>query len=422
MRRPSKARSHKPSGESQRLIQLAQATLAAGSRIEERLWERQLDAALNKQMVTGHQQNIDSALDLLFQQDPAAYEALMDAAESTAESSSLQHEGKQFEALLVAVPVLAWTRYSISSGPIPGELQNTLAAHLYAHLLAADTRLAVSPVLYAIDQLPRSHAETHTLLQKLAHAALDGKPVRAPSSLPETAPFLADTRYLLAAVVTSPGGPFFRWQAAEAGTDILDARMEAYIEWKKQTQPNIERLLPGCGVELLLPEAYFVACREADKRIRPISVHAAVHYLTQLLSIEPTMLSAIVGGFAGEQSEGNIDEYRISFSLKQEREVVYGVVWPLYGDESGTEEPLDSLMARDLIAGKPPSSEDQTPIQQIFTLLREAGVADIKHHGEVFPMEFCDDCGSPLFCDQDAELVHAEMPEDVAEAPPSRLH
>lgn len=422
MRRPAKSRSHKPSAESQRLIQLSQATLAAGSRMEERLWEKRLDTALHRQMQSGHQQNIDSALDHLFQSDLPAYEVLMDSAESASESTSFEHEGQQYEALLVAIPILAWTRYSIAAGSISSEVVNTLGAHLHGHLLADHTRLALAPMLYSIDQLPRSHAETYSMLQKMASAALDGKPLKAPSSWSETAPFLADTRYLLAAVIAPAGGAFFRWQMADAGNDIGSERLEAYLEWKKQTLPNIERLLPGCGVELLLPEAYFVACREGDKRIRPVSVHAAVNYITQLLSIAPSGLSAIVGGFAGEQSEGRVDEYRISFSLKQEREVIYGIVWPLYGDESGDEEPLDSLMARDLIAGKPAASDEQTPLQQVITLLREAGIADIKHHHETFPMEFCDDCGAPLFADQDAELVHAEMPEDVIEAPAQHLH
>ncbi len=421
MRRSGKTKSPKPSAESLRLIQLAQAALSAGSRMEERLWERQLDASLHKQMVTGHQQNIDSALDHLFQIDPAAYEALMDSAESASESCTVEHEGQTFEALLVAVPILAWTRYSIYSGPIAADMINTLSAHLYAHLLAPETRLAMAPTLFAIDQLPRSHAETSSLLHKMASAALDGKPLRPMANPPQTAPFLADTRYLLASVVTKPGGAFFRWQTADAGSDIIAAREQALQQWMNQTLPNVERLLPGCGVELLLPEAYFVACREGDKRIRPISVHAAVHYLTHLLSVEGNALSATIGGFSGEQSEGRIDEYRIGFSLAQERDIIYGIVWPLYGDESGEEEPLDGLMARDLIAGKPVSSEEQTPIQQIITLLRENGIADIKHHTEIFPLDFCEDCGSPLFADQDAEMVHAEMPEDVTETP-THLH
>ena len=29
-------------------------------------------------------------------------------------------------------------------------------------------------------------------------------------------------------------------------------------------------------------------------------------------------------------------------------------------------------------------------------------------------MEFCDDCGAPLYPNAEAELVHAEMPEQAA--------
>jgi hypothetical protein len=31
-------------------------------------------------------------------------------------------------------------------------------------------------------------------------------------------------------------------------------------------------------------------------------------------------------------------------------------------------------------------------------------------------MESCEDCGAPLYLDLEADLVHAEMPEDAAPA------
>jgi hypothetical protein len=39
-------------------------------------------------------------------------------------------------------------------------------------------------------------------------------------------------------------------------------------------------------------------------------------------------------------------------------------------------------------------------------------VVFLDHH---FPMEFCDDCGAPMYPNPEGELVHAEMPEQ----PPS---
>jgi len=53
--------------------------------------------------------------------------------------------------------------------------------------------------------------------------------------------------------------------------------------------------------------------------------------------------------------------------------------------------------------------------------LRANGVTDIMRHQERFPMEFCEDCGAPLFCDREGELVHAELPEDTPQ-PSGHLH
>ena len=57
---------------------------------------------------------------------------------------------------------------------------------------------------------------------------------------------------------------------------------------------------------------------------------------------------------------------------------------------------------------------------QIFQLLRELGISYEKTAVERFAMEFCEDCGAPLFADTNGELVHAEMPEDARKE--TRLH
>jgi len=38
-----------------------------------------------------------------------------------------------------------------------------------------------------------------------------------------------------------------------------------------------------------------------------------------------------------------------------------------------------------------------------------------------FPLEFCDDCGAPLYPNEDGEPVHPEMPEQPA-SPSAHLH
>ncbi|HEY8606128.1 MAG TPA: DUF2863 family protein [Noviherbaspirillum sp.] len=408
MRRSSKSSHNRLSADSQRLVTAAQGMVQSASRLEERLWEHVLDTLLHKTLKGNHQDTVDSALDHLFRSDLAAYDALMEAVEAGSESCSVEHDGVQYHALLIAVPILAWTRFSIGSGSISEDMCTTLGAHLHGHLLAPDARLALLPNLYAIDQLPRSHAETFSLVQRLAQAAVKGTAPRATGNAPETAPFLADTRYLLAAVAAPAGKALFAWQA-----DLNPAGREHALErWRKQAAPNIASLLPGCGVELLMPEAYYVACREADRQIRPISIRAAVHYLTNALGVDPTGLRAIVGGFTEDPSGERIDEYRIGFTLRQNPEVVYGVVWPLYGQEDDDEVAENSFEG--LTSPEVLDSDLRTPVEEITALLRACGVTHIKRHPEHFPMEFCDDCGAPLYPDADADLVHAEMPEDVA--------
>lgn len=407
MRHLSKSSSHKLSADSLRLMNFCRAVLQSGSRLEQRTWERHLENLLDKLLKGGHQNTLETALNQLFTSEPDAYEVLMDAAEASSESCMIERDGVAYDALLIALPILAWTRYSIPSGTIPADVLNPLGAHLHAHVLAADVKAAIAPTLFSIDQLPHTHAEIFALCRQMAQAALQNMPLSALTKAPETAPFLADTRYLLATVVAPAGMPLFNWQAAAGQADYSGARAAALKQWRLQATPNIARFTPGCGIELLLPDAYFIACREADKQIRPASIRAADFYLTSTLGVESQDLQASIGAFA-EAIDGNIDEYRIGFSVGQNPEIVYGVVWPLYGEEDD-QAAVDASGAPVLQSAG--AEQDKTPIEEILTLLRECGITRIKRHRERFLMEFCEDCGAPLYPDQDAELVHAEMPE-----------
>ncbi len=381
----------------------------ASSRIEARSWEARLDALLQKQLAHQQQQAIDNSLDHLFHTDLDAYDALLDSVEAISSSCTLDHEGKRIDALLVAVPILAWTRFSIPSGQINPAALQAITTQLYGHILASNTRAAVAPVLFSIDQLPRSYCDNYEMTRQMADAALSGKPVLVPAALSETAPFLADTRYLILAVTAESGQPLLRWQEEEASNNRQALAQTALTQWQLQAGPNLQTLLPGCGIELLLPAAYYVACREADKAIRPISLRAAAHYLTHTLAVEAAQLSVVIAAVGDETSDIRIDEFRISYSLADSEDVVYGVVWPLYDEESA-----DEVIAS-MVHQRPGSSLTMTPIQQIVGVLRETGIIRIQQIEGVLPPEYCEDCGAPLFSDSNEEMVHAEMPEDAGQ-------
>lgn len=52
------------------------------------------------------------------------------------------------------------------------------------------------------------------------------------------------------------------------------------------------------------------------------------------------------------------------------------------------------------------------PLDTIRKELRAAGVAEITELKELFAMEYCDDCGVPLFATPDGEVVHAGVPDE----------
>ena len=413
MRRPSKDSPQKLSADSARLLTLSQGLVQAASRIEERAWEHSLDAQLQKLLKGGHQDTIDTTLSCLFKDDLNAYDVLMDCVEAVSESCVISHEhegvARRYDALLVALPILAWTRFSIASGAVAADQVATLSSHFSAHLLADGAQMAMAPTLFSIDQLPRTHAETWAKLQKLAQAGLKGSALKVLAKVPETAPFLADTRYLLVAVMAPVGAPLFRWQTPASQLNFMAERAAALAQWRLQATPTITRLLPGCGIELLLPEAYYTACREADKLIRPVSIRAAVHYLTHTLALEADQLRAVIAGFGEEAADGQIDEYRVGFTLRQSPEVIYGIVWPLYGQEDEDGTPAEGLLQ----VGMTGIDQQKAPLDDIIGHLSAAGITQIKRHSERFVAEFCDDCGAPLFADPSGELVHPEMPEDT---------
>ncbi len=105
----------------------------------------------------------------------------------------------------------------------------------------------------------------------------------------------------------------------------------------------------------------------------------------------------MVAGFGEER----VDEYRVGFTVDGDSHVAHGVVWPLYGreDESARPGPIEDLLAE----------------------LSQCGVTEVKKLTGTFEPEYCDDCGAPLFANPEAEIVHAELPEE-ADSPAAHFH
>lgn len=387
--------SQRSSPDVERLVADAISLAASGSQVEDRFWEERLNVRLMRLLKSQNQNAIDAALDQTFRINTVAFEVLADSAETLAESLNLEHEGQSWDALLLALPIVAHTRYQIPSGALPLHLIESTAAALHDAVASTESRLAIVPWLYSIDQMPHSHTQTRALTEALATAAITASEIKLElREMSETIAVLADPRFIIAVVAAPSGAPLFRWQSEPP---TRQERGVSLIGWQTAMHDPIASLLPGCEFELLLPEAYFTNCRLADKHVRPLSIRAAVNFLESTLGVLPAGLSCVVGAFGEEQA----DEYRISFSLKGSSEVVYGVIWPLYDRESVANDALNDL------------SDDESPMKKIADALRDAGVEDVFRHAMLFDPELCDDCGAPLFPDRSGEAVHAEMPDDA---------
>lgn len=386
MKRTRSLRHARPSPRVNALAGLAESYAQSASRLEDQFWEEKLDRAVIDLIEERDEEDLNLALDQLYNANARAYDALADNIESHCEATQIDDHDIQ----LIAVPLLAWSRYNIPAVAIPAAVLETVSVHLCAHVLAKDAKLSLLDHLFSPDQLPQGFCSTAELLNDLGRQALSGGRSRVdPDTLLETMTFLADSRYIIGAVAVPRGKPIFRWQ--EGGS-----RTEALRDWQRQGAEAIRPLMTGCVCEFLLPQPYFTACRETDRSSRPFSLQASVEFLKGTLNVPASRLRAVVAPFHDKE----LEEYRVGFTYQDERDVLYGVVWPLLEAEDDNSELLG----------------------QIETLLKAQGIDDILVLDYRFPMEYCDDCGSPLYPNPDGEPVHAEMPEEHTEEMPRHLH
>ena len=386
-RQPSRATS---AGNASRLVHLAAGLARSGSRLEDAHWEAQLTQEIDRLLRSRSESVFNAALDDLFERDPRAYDALMDLTESRTESGTVARDSEVKDALLIAAPILGWSRNTVPTGPLRPAVLTALRTYLTEHVVAVDAELALADCLYSPDQLPGGFADTARFSADLFDALAHRHDLNIDfDDMPTTVPLVADVRYLFAAVAAPRGMPLFRWQ--ETGGD----RIRSLEAWKLHAGEALRSALPGCAFELLLPDAFFAATRQTDQEAPPYALKAGALYLETTLSIAAADLTAIIAPCYGYE----LEEFRVSLLRREDNEVLHGTVWPAWGME-----------------------DDSTDVvTRITATLREAGIDDIHTLEQRFSLEYCPDCGTPMFADRASELVHAEMPEE-AEPEKYRLH
>jgi hypothetical protein len=390
MKRTRLPRRARQTPDSELLTRLATRLSQSSNRIEDAFWEARLATHIDHLLADNGEETLIAVLDHLYNGGSRAYDELADMIESCAETRRAD-AGGGLDVVVIAAPVLAWSRFQIPSGNIPAAQLDALRVHLQAHVLAADVRLGLSDILYSPDQLPQNYVETAQLAEKLAKAAVHGRNLKVdPAQLQETMSFLSDTRYVLGAVAAPRGAPLFRWQEDDGDP------AESFRQWSLQGGDALRPLLPACALEFMPVLAYHASVRDADRASRPWSLRAAVAFLQTVLNQPAGELRAVVAPFYDRQ----LEEFRIGFTQRGDSDVVHGVVWPLLEHED----------------------DNNDAPSQIEAALREAGISNVMMLDQRFPLEFCDDCGAPLYPNPEGEPVHAELPEEQAETAPRHLH
>jgi hypothetical protein len=389
MKKSPSSRRGRVSREADLLVELAEGLAQSGSRAEDRFWEHRLESEIEVLLKESDESALNTALDRLADRESRAYEELADAIEGRVEHAVVPTSDGPRDVLLFAAPVLAWSRMPLPTRPIPAAVVKATTLALSGVIFTPNAEIAIANYFYSPDQLPDNFGDTADMRSNLTKALPEGIYKVDPASLKETAQFLADQRYIIGVVSVPQGEPIFRWQSGDAPRDqILE-------NWAEISQTALTPLLPACAFESMLPRAYYVACRDADRSARPFSIRASVAFLSTTLGLSPNMLTAVVGGCYNRQ----LEEFRIGFTVSQEEDVIHGVVWPLLGAEDEMSEVAD----------------------EIETTLKEAGVQSLIMLRQRLPMEYCEECGAPLYPNPEGEMVHAELPE-ITEAPSQHLH
>lgn len=380
--------------DARRLITLGQALARSGSRLEDVYWENQLDRLVEKMLAGRKNRMLENVLDFLVNDDPNVYEIVVEHAETCSESLVLSANGQEYDVLLVSAPIVAWTRYRLPEGRLTASQHEALCKALSGTIAAEGARIAMLPSLISFDQMPQTFQETRLWCQRLGALALGTGTESCPVAEPvDTEGMLADARFAIAAIAVPRGQPVFRWQEPEASA--LEGRDLAHRAWSEKVTSLLGTLFTGCQIEVLLPDAYYTTNREADRRIRPMALRAAVTWLQTAAHLPASDLRAAIAACGNT----NVEEFRIGFTPRGGNDVVYGCVWPVLSKEEAIIDAVES-------------SQVDVP-ETVTALLRELGVTEVRRLPGLYAPEFCEDCGAPFFPNPLGEMMHPELPEET---------
>lgn len=352
-------------------------------KMQDLAYENRLDALCIEALDNSDDTEIEAALSALKPDRGTAYDQLLAAAEDAAQTL----EREDMCAVLVLMPVFMWSRYCNYSGPLEREVTEDLAQAYKTHLTPQAQHVVVGNVLLAPDHIPEELVRVRRVLQAMVEpACLRSGVADLTDLITETPPNdFSDTRFVAFAVVGKTSEQIF---ADATQTEIERAR--SLMQFSLQVREILDFTLIGSIFEVQPPSAFYTAWRQAETAMHIWSIKSLVAFV-ESMGYSPALETATIGHFVphGKARSQEPGEIRVGICPASAPDrVVAGVAWSIV------------------------SEEFEDVAEFIASVLASRGVTNVVIHRQTFPLEWCDDCGSPYYSTRNGLVVHVEAPED----------
>ncbi len=333
---------------------------------------------------------LDEALNFLAEEMPQAHDILADLVEAAAEKPTHKAALKSLDCQLIAAPILAWSRYTLPSGELSPDFLRDFSAVFFQNIAASSVKhLVLGNLLFTPDNLPQNFKEMHDWSNRFAEKYIKNKSLLKYSIVDlniqneGSGEFLSDTRFVVGLMVAEKNAPFFVWEE-----NLKITRDEVLLNWQKEAKKVLDGIFIGAYYEALLPSSFNASFRESDLKSRPYALNAAILFLKTSINILPEQMRLIVAYCFNKENE----EYRISLAARNGH-ILYGVIWQILPGENDEDEVLLNIQK----------------------IAKEHRILDFTLLDERLPLEFCEDCGAPLFPNLSGDFLHPQMPQHVEE-------
>lgn len=355
--------------------------IESSSRLEDTGLENRLIGLCEAALAAGDDTEIEAALSRLKDDQGRVYDHLLGAAEECAQSV-VDENGA---AILLLIPILAWSRYTFNHGPLDQETLVGLGQAVARHLAGPGARAVMGNAMFTPENVPEAFCQVRGLLQRLRNSEDPVVEVRDLITRPAEDVF-TDSRYLVCAVLADTPQHLFR-DSAESYFERARALMDFCLE----AEDLLDFTMIGTVFKVQPPQAFFSAWRLTEQSLRYWGAKTLVDFV-EAMGYAPGHVKASIGFFVpgAKTPPDTMSELRIALCPKDDpQRVLCGVAWAVTLDELEQSEAL----AQDLLISK--------------------GVHDITVHSQSFTLEWCDDCGSPLYANPDGMVVHVEPEQET---------